>query len=230
MLSHPFKAFSVIFVVLPLTNALWPQPRHLQTGPPSSVLCLAPSDSFTISIDEVPNAPDDLIAAAQRTHAQLFSDDLGRLVLGRGIDDLEAISDGAPSLRRLVLRLDDYHTHTTTNTNTGGSTGTLGSTVGDDDDAVVVVVQPIEVEARLPIGTRDEGYSLVVPADGSHAVLKANSTLGLFRGLNTFSQLWFTVQGTVYTIGAPVEIQDSPAYVRARPWMRFPGRLLTFWR
>ncbi|KAH9955283.1 N-acetylhexosaminidase [Lactifluus volemus] len=140
--------------------------------PPSSVLCLAPSNSFTISVDEVPDAPEDLIAAAQRTHAQLFSDDLGRLVLGRGIDDLEAISDGAPSLRRL----------------------------------------PIEVEARMPIGTRDEGYSLVVPTDRSHAVLKANSTIGLFRGLNTFSQLWLTVQGTIYTIGAPVEIQDSPAY------------------
>ncbi|KAH9960978.1 N-acetylhexosaminidase [Lactifluus volemus] len=187
MLPRPFKPFSVIFVVLPLTSALWPQSCHLQTGPPSSVLCLAPSNSFTISVDEVPNAPEDLIAAAQRTHAQLFSDDLGRLVLGRGIDDLEAISDGAPSLRRLVLRLDDHHTDTTTNTNTGGSTGTLGSTV---DDGI-----------------------LVVPADGSHAVLKANSTIGLFRGLNIFSQLWLTIQGTIYPIGALVEIQDSPAYV-----------------
>jgi hypothetical protein len=96
------------------------------------------------------------------------------------------------------LRLDDYHAYTQTNTNTG-STGTLGSTVGDD----VVVVQPIEVEARMPLGTCDEGYSLVVPGDGSHVVLEANWTLGLFRGLNTFSKLWFTVPGTVYMVGAP---------------------------
>ena len=144
-------------------------------------------------------------------------------MLGRGIDDLEAISN-APTLRRLVLRLDDYHTHTPTNT---GSIDILGSTV--DDDAVV---QPIEVEARMPLGTRDEGYSLVVPADGSHAVLRANSTLGLFRGLNTFTQLWFTVQGIVYMLGVPVEIQDSPVYVRAcaSSRARDPGRLLTFWR
>jgi hexosaminidase len=223
MLSRPFKAFSVIFIALPSANALWPQPRHLQTGPQSSALYLASSDSFTISVDEVPNAPEDLVAAAQRTHAQLFSDDLGRLVLGRGIDDLEAISN-APTLRRLVLRLDDYHTHTPTNT---GSIDILGSTV--DDDAVV---QPIEVEARMPLGTRDEGYSLVVPADGSHAVLRANSTLGLFRGLNTFTQLWFTVQGIVYMLGVPVEIQDSPVYVRAcaSSRARDPGHLLTFWR
>ncbi|KAH9960973.1 glycoside hydrolase superfamily [Lactifluus volemus] len=115
--------------------------------------------SSPVFVDEVPDAPEDLIAAAQRTHAQLFSDDLG----------------------------------------------TLGSTVDDDDDAVLVVVQPIEVEARMPIGTRDEGYSLVVPTDRSHAVLKANSTIGCL-------ELWLTVQGTIYTIGAPVEIQDSPAY------------------
>ncbi|KAH9954147.1 glycoside hydrolase superfamily [Lactifluus volemus] len=174
MLPRPFKPFYVIFVVLPLTNALWPQSRHLQTGPPSSVLCLAPSNSFTISVDEVPNTPKDPIAAAQRTHIQLFSDDL---------DDFEAISesDGVPTLRRLVLRLDDYHAYTQTNTNTG-SLGTFGSTVGDD----VVVVQPIEMEARMFLGTCDEGYSLVVPGDGSHAVLKANWILGLFRGLNTF--------------------------------------------
>jgi hexosaminidase len=133
-------------------------------------------------------------------------------VLGRGVDDLEAISDGAPTLRRLVLRFDDS---TPTRRQIQTLEHTLGSTV--DDDAVVVV-QPIEVEARMPLGMRDEGYSLVVPADGSHAVLKANLTLGLFR-LNTYSQLWFTVQGTVYTIGAPVEIQDSPAYVRALPCM-----------
>jgi beta-acetyl hexosaminidase like len=55
-----------------------------------------------------------------------------------------------------------------------------------------MMVQPIEVEARMLLGTRDEGYSLVVPADGSYAVLRANSTLGLFRGLKTFTWLWFT--------------------------------------
>jgi hexosaminidase len=171
------------------------------------MLCLASSNSFTISVDDIPNAPEDLIAAAQCTHAQLFGNNLGRLVLGRGIDDLEAVSDDAPTLMRLILRLDDYHTHMPTDP---GSKGIMESTVDDDAE-----VQPIEVEARMPLGTRDEGYSLIVPADGSHAVLKANSTLGLFRGLNTFSQLWFTVQGTVYMLGAPVEIQDSPAYVRA---------------
>jgi hexosaminidase len=189
----PFFSFLALFL-LPTVRAVWPQPRHLQTGPPTSALRLAPSDSFIISLDAVPNAPPDLLEAVKRTHSHLFSDNLGRLVLGRGASDLGAIQL-APTLTRLTLQLDhnaSSHIRTT--------------------DSVVF---PIEVEAKKPLGLRDEAYSLYVPADGTtDALLKANSTLGLFRGLNTFSQLWFTVQGTVYMLGAPVEIHDSPVYVR----------------
>jgi len=46
-------------------------------------------------------------------------------------------------------------------------------------------------EACAPLEARQEGYSLDVPADGSGAVLSAASTLGLFKGLNTFAQLWY---------------------------------------
>ena len=59
-------------------------------------------------------------------------------------------------------------------------------------------------------------------------MLGARSTLGLFRGLNTFAQLWFSYRCggggaldrdgeggvvLVYTLSAPVAIKDSPAYV-----------------
>ena len=163
------------------THALWPQPRNLQTG--SDALRLDPS--FTIDV-EVPNAPQDLLNAAERTRDLLFSDQLGRLVLGRGVNDLPAVR-AANALCSLKLELSSW--------SSGAS-------------------QPIATEATLPLGSRDEAYSLVVPADGSAAVLSANSTLGLFRGLATFGQLWYTVSGTVYTLGAPIYIQDSPAYVR----------------
>jgi len=158
-------------------HALWPQPRNLQTG--SDALRL----DFSFSIDvAVPNAPQDLVAAAERTRELLFSDQLGRLVLGRGEDDLPAVR-AANALCSLKLTLSEWGTS-----------------------------QPIATEATLPLGSRDEAYSLVVPADGSEAVLSANSTLGLFRGLTTFGQLWYTASGTVYTLGVPLEIQDSPAY------------------
>lgn len=72
----------------------------------------------------------------------------------------------------------------------------------------------IASEARAPLGTRDEAYILDIPSDGSPATLSANSTLGLFRGLTTFSQLWYTYGSSIYTVEAPILISDSPAFVR----------------
>ncbi|KAH7928429.1 glycoside hydrolase family 20 protein [Leucogyrophana mollusca] len=60
--------------------------------------------------------------------------------------------------------------------------------------------------------SRNEAYSLSVPSDGSAATLKANSTLGLFRGLTTFSQLWYEYDGAIYTPEAPIDISDWPVY------------------
>ncbi|KAF5343340.1 hypothetical protein D9758_014183 [Tetrapyrgos nigripes] len=57
-----------------------------------------------------------------------------------------------------------------------------------------------------------EGFSLTVPPDGSQAELKANPTLGLFKGLTTFSQLWYDLDGIAYTVEAPIAIMDEPAY------------------
>lgn len=125
-----------------------------------------------------------LLDAAERTRALLFSDQLRRLVVGRGEDDLQSVRP-ANVLPNLSLSL------------------LVGTSA---------VPQSIATEATLPLGSRDEAYSLVVPADGSGAVLSANSTLGLFRGLTTFGQLWYMAGGTVYTLSAPVVIHDSPAY------------------
>lgn len=71
----------------------------------------------------------------------------------------------------------------------------------------------IASEARAPLGIRDEAYTLNIPSDGSPASLSANSTLGLFRGLTTFSQIWYTHESSIYTVEAPISITDSPAFV-----------------
>jgi hypothetical protein len=55
---------------------------------------------------------------------------------------------------------------------------------------------------------------LHVPSDGSPATLSANSTLGLLRGLTTFEQLWYDLDGAAtYTLEAPITISDAPAFV-----------------
>ena len=74
-------------------------------------------------------------------------------------------------------------------------------------------VTSISEEAIKALGQRDESYALNVPGDGSPATLVANTTLGLFRGLATFSQLWYTVDGNVFLQNAPIAITDAPAFV-----------------
>jgi hexosaminidase len=73
-------------------------------------------------------------------------------------------------------------------------------------------IRSIAEEAVQEIGSRNESYTLLIPEHGP-AILAANSTLGLFRGLTTFSQLWYELDGQMYTLEAPIKIVDSPAYV-----------------
>lgn len=202
---------SLLYILLSLQgiHTLWPQPSNLQTS--TLALRLAPNTTFKITVD-VENAPVDLLAAVERTRAHLFTDKLARLVPSHGAEDLPALSQ-AKALPGLTLRLQAH----------GEATGG-------------VVWREIALEARTYITDRKEGYTLNVPGDGTEATLCAASTLGLFRGLNTFAQLWYTYDYgkgaldqdgnlkdcdyhtndavvVVYTLSAPVVIQDSPAYV-----------------
>lgn len=94
--------------------------------------------------------------------------------------------DGAPALSQLTLTL----------------TGSGNTSITEET-------------TQLTVENRTESYKLTVPDDGSAATLTSDSALGLFRGLTTFEQLWFTSgdASTVYTAIAPIEIDDSPAYV-----------------
>lgn len=61
-------------------------------------------------------------------------------------------------------------------------------------------------------GEVDESYSLQVTEDGE-ANIKAASSIGLVRGLTTFSQLFYAhSEGGSYTPYAPVEIKDAPKF------------------
>ncbi|KAJ7062316.1 N-acetylhexosaminidase [Mycena amicta] len=140
--------------------------------------------SPTFSITvNVPNAPQDLLDAVSRTKSFLATDNLQRLVVDRGASD-------APSLKTAAVL--------------PSLTLTLQSTTS---------ALPIASEAVKDFPNRIEGYTLAIPNSGAAAVLSANSTLGLFRGLTTFAQFWYTLNGTVYSNAAPVSIvKDAPAY------------------
>ncbi|KAF9464152.1 N-acetylhexosaminidase [Collybia nuda] len=140
------------------------------------------SSSFSIKLSGVHNAPKDLLDAVARTTAYLRTDKLQALVPDRGASSAKAIRS-AKTLNSLSLSI-------STNAK----------------------VRSISDEAIENIESRVEGYTLTIPADGSGAILKANSTLGLFRGLTTFGQLWYDWDGTTYSLEAPFDIVDAPAY------------------
>ncbi|KAH0585968.1 hypothetical protein H2248_007253 [Termitomyces sp. 'cryptogamus'] len=71
-------------------------------------------------------------------------------------------------------------------------------------------IKSISKEAIADLESHVEGYMLTVP--GSGASLRANPTLGLFCGLTTFGQLWYNLNGIMYTLQAPFDIIDSPAF------------------
>jgi hexosaminidase len=147
--------------------------------------------SKNFKITNLHNPPSDLDAAVSRTLGHLSGDKLQRLVVGRASADQNVVQN-AKQLSSLVLSI---------------PAGTK--------------VNSISAEAILPLGSRSEEYTLHVPSDGSAATLSANSTLGLLRGLTTFEQLWYDLNGAAtYTLEAPISITDAPAFVSV---------VITFW-
>lgn len=132
----------------------------------------------------IKNSPSDLNTAISRTINYINNDKLERLVVGRASTDNAKVQN-AKTLMTLVLEMPEG-----------------------------AKVNSIAEEAVVPLGSRSEEYTLHIPADGSSATLSANSTLGLLRGLTTFEQFWYDLDGAAtYTLEAPISITDSPAFV-----------------
>ncbi|KAH9480379.1 Beta-hexosaminidase 2 [Psilocybe cubensis] len=141
------------------------------------------SPGFNIKLSGIRNAPKDLTDAVARSSNYLRNDKLQALVVDRGASSAQRVAS-AKSLKTLTLSL----------------------------TSSAKTVKSISEDAVLPLESRVEGYTLIIPADGSEATLTANSTLGLFRGLTTFEQVWYEWNGNSYTLEAPFNIEDSPAY------------------
>lgn len=178
-----------ILVLIRGTKAIWPLPQSMSSGSPTSFLRLDPSFAISLSLDSASTiAPQDLLGAIERTTERLWSDKLGRLVVGRAMNDLPSIRL-SPALKSLVLSIASN----------------------------VTAVTDIAEEARKPIEERNEKYNLTIPSNGSAAILKAQTSLGLLRGLATFEQMWYSVADEdgeeTYAFGVPIHIWDEPAFV-----------------
>ena len=139
-------SWTVLTIVLALicsSHAIWPMPRSISIG--EEILLLSPHFSI---ISDIPNTPDDLSQAVERSRSRLFSDKLGRLLVGRGSSDV-------PSFR-------------SARTLTGLR---LAQASGSD-------VKSISDETTMGLENRSEGYTLIVPADGGEAVSQQTLRLG----------------------------------------------------
>ncbi|KAF5315482.1 hypothetical protein D9619_007226 [Psilocybe cf. subviscida] len=182
-LQGPMKVFATLLTVILVSSPCALALWPIPRSLKTGTTLVKLSSSFSIDVS-VENAPQDLLNAVSRTKTQLFADKLGRLVVGRGANDTTALAQ-APVLNKLTLSL---------------SSGAASA-------------KSIMQEATKDIASRSEGYSLTLPATGGTATISASSTLGLFRGLTTFEQLFYTTGDTVYVFQAPVTItNDSPAF------------------
>lgn len=196
--STPFMFQSTLAVLLWIaphaTHALWPLPQSISSGASTSFLRLDPAFAINLSsaIDLSSNPPQDLLDAINRTQGHIWSDKLGRLIVGRGQSDLPTIRS-ASALKALVLSLSSESNSSS--------------------------IDGIATEAQKAPELRVEAYNLTIPSDGTAATLSARTTLGLLRGLTTFEQAWYYAADDdgeeTYAFGVPVDIQDEPAFVSA---------------
>ncbi|KAJ1969372.1 Glucosamine-6-phosphate isomerase (Glucosamine-6-phosphate deaminase) (GNPDA) (GlcN6P deaminase), partial [Dimargaris verticillata] len=86
---------------------------------------------------------------------------------------------------------------------------------GTEDQFSKLLVKVHNCQATYPTLEDDESYNLTIPdpVPATEGLLEANTVWGALRGLETFSQLTYTLSNKQLVIGdLPVAITDSPAY------------------
>jgi hexosaminidase len=140
--------------------------------------------NFKIKMDSRHPIPADVKAAVDSAYKQLLHDGMSPLLVGLAALERE-VNAGKAVLHTLQMSLHDKTYH----------------------------LKSISDEVNKNIDQRDESYSLEIPARSDVAVLKANNSLGLLRGLQTFVQLVYTTERKErYILDAPHQISDKPAY------------------
>lgn len=198
-----FTLFSLLLCICyEPASAIWPIPSTISVGQEALLL----SEDFSFQLD-FSGAPQDLLNAIERTQQRLHNDRLARLVVGRGASDANELLNAG--------KLDALHLSLSSNS-----------------DGQIMTIKSISDEITSSIDDRieRESYSLQIPSSGRDALLVANSTLGLLRGLSTFEQLWYTYGKYIYTLNAPLDVTDKPAYVSLilQDQPRVSSHLLTF--
>ncbi|GAA5909082.1 beta-N-acetylhexosaminidase [Sporobolomyces salmoneus] len=178
-------------------NALWPKPQSFVNG--TTPLRLAPTFDiwYSPATGRSPQEPpQDLARAMKRALGQITKDKHRRLNVERGEDDRSGVEQSVALDRLEVVLI-----------------------------ASKVTPASISEEINKPYSELNEAYELSLPHDstsgGKIAILSANSTLGLARGLQIFTQLVYWLpgsqnegggEGILYIPNSPLHVLDEPAF------------------
>ena len=118
-------------------------------------------------------------------------------------DDLAGCGLKKPELRRLRRTLAEL--------GGGGAAGAPPATsAGTSSPAVTLSITVRDSESALPATEQDESYELHVDVSGG-GTLRANTTVGAIRGLETYSQLIeYSDDGDVQLWALPITVSDRP--------------------
>jgi hexosaminidase len=144
-----------------------PLPKSYTTG--STILCLSPEFTFTYADNLHHNAPKDLQDAARRTIEEIWRSKHQYLSPDRGAGFFFS-EEGVRNGNGCEMYLDEVTLHLDGD----------GNVASIFDEAI----RPVEDRVEL------ERYTLSIPLEGS-AEIRSKSTLGLYRGLTTFQQLFY---------------------------------------
>ena len=181
----------------PFTH-VWPKPVSSSTNPASPAPVVLHNDSFQISV--VSGGGPMLRDAVTRYHAVVFAP-----VRRVSLTSARTAREGVTLEKGGALRDSKAPTGPKgPNARPLSAAATLRITVRDATDS------------RLPATDQDESYTLALGTDGGGDI-KANTTLGALRGLETFAQL------VEYSVGGDVQLWHLPISVADRPRFSYRG-------
>lgn len=214
--------FTLWLVVNSTVLAVWPAPQHFQQDKQPIRL----SNNFTISFK--PSHPTtisiDLATAISTTLKQIQEDHHQPLTVDRGRSIYEALkntnqqlklhqlsiqlhqthrpstaSNACPDLVQPISSKDHLPCHQTFNNSSYPQTSYPQKHIATNGPSILA-------EMQLPLKSRVESYEIKIEATDSRqcsALLSASSALGVLRGLQTFSQI-------VYTLKPPRNLLQQP--------------------
>lgn len=189
-------------------NAIWPAPTTFNEG--QNYLTLSSNLTFIYvksnSLD-LWTPSHDLVRNVEEIQKYILNDHHQILVPDRG-ESLRSTIISSPSLKTLKLALGSDHPKSH--------------------------IHSIAYETRKPTSSRDESYTIEIQESCEEAILTAKTSLGFLRGLQSFSQLIYTlppltvdgdsasnqqqtyaftlVDDRVRYIRAPIFIEDKPSF------------------